>query len=226
MERLAMLGRLSAQMAHDLKNPLTAIKGALQYLKEERRQGRSIDGEGEFLDLMETDVDRLTRLIDKYRRLGSVEPVRTQTDLNGLVGGVLGLQQFASTRVEIRQDLDKNLPNATIDQDLVATALENLIQNALEAMPKGGVLTVRTERIEHSRRPYVAITVADNGEGMDARRREQVFDEFFTTKATGSGLGLTFVRRVAEAHGGDVQLESGEGKGTRVRLRLALASRG
>ena len=99
-------------------------------------------------------------------------------------------------------------------------ALENLVRNALEAMPDGGTLVVRTERAASTDATGVVISVEDAGAGMDARTRERAFDDFYTTKATGSGLGLAFVRRVAEAHGGEVSLTSRVGVGTVVRMRL------
>jgi two-component system sensor histidine kinase HydH len=106
----------------------------------------------------------------------------------------------------------------------VASALENIVRNACEAMPGGGALRVRT-RVDApaAGQTTVVVQVEDTGEGMDARRAEQAFEDFFTTKATGSGLGLAFVRRVALAHGGNVSLASRPGEGTVVELRLPTA---
>jgi signal transduction histidine kinase len=217
MERLATLGRFSAQMAHDLKNPIAAMKGAAQYLKEEHARGQPWDGHGEFLDLLLEQVERLDRVVDTYQRLARVEPLPRPVELGPLVEGVLSLQSFASPgKVSIIRELTPGLPPCAGDADLLANALENLVRNAFEAMPKGGTLTVRTLRDGAG----VAMEVEDTGEGMDARTRERAFDDFFTTKASGSGLGLAFVRRVVEAHGGEVSLTSREGHGTVVRLRL------
>ncbi|QDE66559.1 MULTISPECIES: ATP-binding protein [Myxococcus] len=217
LERLATLGRFSAQMAHDLKNPIAAMKGAAQYLKEEHARGRPWDGHGEFLDLLLEQVERLDRVVDTYQRLARVEPLPKPVDLRRLVEGVLSLQAFASPgKVVIVRELAAGLPPCAGDQDLLANALENLVRNACEAMPQGGTLTVRALRDGAD----VALEVEDTGEGMDARTRERAFDDFFTTKATGSGLGLAFVRRVVEAHGGEVLLTSREGRGTVVRMRL------
>ncbi|NMO22527.1 two-component sensor histidine kinase [Pyxidicoccus fallax] len=217
MERLATLGRFSAQMAHDLKNPIAAMKGAAQYLKEEHSRGRPWDDQGEFLDLLLEQVERLDRVVDTYQRLARVEPLPKPVDLNALAQGVLSLQSFASPgQVRIVRELAPGLPPCSGDEDLLANALENLVRNAFEAMSGGGTLTVRTLRDGAG----VALEVEDTGEGMDARTRERAFDDFFTTKASGSGLGLAFVRRVVEAHGGEVVLTSREGHGTVVRLRL------
>jgi signal transduction histidine kinase len=103
---------------------------------------------------------------------------------------------------------------------MLARVLENLVRNAIEAMPSGGAVTVRTARSSSGGRDGILIAVEDSGHGMDARTKDLALDDFFTTKAHGSGLGLAFVRRVAEAHGGDVLIASTEGRGTVVTVRL------
>jgi signal transduction histidine kinase len=139
--------------------------------------------------------------------------------LNEVVREVLGMQRFAVVPgVTLRADLATDLPSAKMDKDLVATTLENVLRNAYEAMPGGGTVTVRTERIADS--GGVAVSVEDEGEGMDARVLDRASNEFFTTKATGSGLGLSFAERVAQAHGGTLSLTSRAGKGTVVTLSL------
>lgn len=221
MERLAVLGRFSSQMAHDLKNPLAALKGALQFLKEERAQGRSLDAQHEFVQVMLDQVDRLHRVVDDYQRIGRVEPVKRAVDVNALVRAVVALEPFVASGVSIAVELAQDLPSCELDADLISGALENLIRNALEAMPGGGRITVKTERAPQGALPEgVALSVADGGVGMDARRAERAFDDFYTTKPTGSGLGLAFVRRVALAHRGEASLSSRVGTGTEVRLRL------
>jgi signal transduction histidine kinase len=115
-------------------------------------------------------------------------------------------------------DLAPDLSRCEVDGDLLGGALQNVIRNAMEAMPKGGTIVVRTERAKGG---DVVISVEDSGEGMDARKAERALDDFFTTKPQGSGLGLAFVRRVAEAHRGEVTLTSEVGIGTVVRLRLS-----
>ena len=116
-----------------------------------------------------------------------------------------------------------DLPACAADRDLLARALENLMKNAFEAMPDGGALTVTVESLidgERARAQRLVIRIADTGSGMNARTRERIFDDFYTTKATGSGLGLPFVKRVIEAHGGDVTLVSEVGRGSVFTLRL------
>jgi signal transduction histidine kinase len=204
----ATLGRMSEQMAHDLRNPLGIIKGHAQALQIDLEQGKTVKPEA--LAPIIEHVDRMARTIDDYKRIGRVEPQLRETDVNDVVKDAINGGELA------RKDLAPNLPPCMIDVDLLTIAIENVLRNAREAVSGAGAIEVFTHRIEGA----VAITIADDGPGMDPRTRERVFDDFFTTKATGSGLGLAFVRRVMEAHNGQVSLESTVGKGTRVTLQL------
>jgi signal transduction histidine kinase len=209
LTRFATLGRFSAQMAHDLKNPLAAARGAAELLEGEVKSlGR--DDLGHFSTLLVQQLDRLTGIIDRYQRLSRMELERQRVDVNALVEKVLSLQGLAAgSHITLTR---------TLAAELIASALENLVKNAYEAMPNGGTVTVSTGREEQTLR----LSVRDTGQGMDPRTREQVFGLFFTTKAQGSGLGLAFVQQIARAHGGEVHLESKEGHGTLVELRLPL----
>jgi two-component system sensor histidine kinase HydH len=221
--RFAALGKMAAQMAHDLKNPLAALKGAAQFLREEMSQGRSIDSRTDFIDLLVEQIDRLKSAVEKYQRLGRIEAMRAPVQLNELVQSLVTLQEMGnSAQNTVKAELAADLPECPLDRDLVAGALENLLQNAFEATPHASMVTVRTA-LSHTRHAQaVMLSVEDVGIGMSARTRERALDDFYTTKATGSGLGLAFVRRVAEAHGGEVSLTSKEGAGTTVRLFLPL----
>jgi signal transduction histidine kinase len=223
LERFASLGRFSAQMAHDLKNPLAAAKGAAEYLTEEMRRAGGGPNQ-DFAQLVVDQLDRLHAVIDRYQRLSKLEPQLSDLDANQLVTRVLSLQRFATTSaVTIDTKLAEPAPHFPGDGDLLASAIENLVKNAGEAMEKGGTLTVTTALTKDDDEPRLSISVQDTGSGLDARAREQAFELFFTTKATGSGLGLAFVRQVAQAHGGDAVLTSAEGVGTTVTLLLPLA---
>src|SRR5260221_110469 len=205
---------------------LAALKGALQFLKEEQKQGRSLAAHQEFLDLMLDQVERLHRIVDEYQRMGRVEPVCTPGNINDVVRDVLAIQPASVTDgMQVVTELEDALPTCHFDRDLITRAFENLVQNAFEAMPQGGTLAVRTERAPHTA-DTIAVSVTDSGTGMDVRQAEHAFDDFYTTKAQGSGLGLSFVRRVAEAHGGHVALKSDLGKGTTIRIELPVEHRG
>lgn len=224
MERLAVLGRLSAQMSHDLKNPLTALKGAVQFLQTERAEGRSLDAQGEFFELLAKEVDRLARLVERYQQLGRLVPQPRPLDVNELVKRVASLRRMAlPAGVRLDVELASGLPACEADGDLITTALDNLVSNAIEALGRAGRVVLRTAASDEDA-PAVVLSVIDDGRGMDVRQQERAFDEFFTTKAAGSGLGLPFAKRVAEAHGGRIELESREGAGTRVRVVLPCVS--
>lgn len=220
LQAMATLGRLSAQMAHDLRNPLAAIKGGVQFLREEVAQGRPLATQGNLLDLVSQQVERIEQVITGHQRLGRIEPQRRPVDLNALVHQVLAVHPFANASVTVHMHLDEKLPAWSADRDLLACALENLLRNSAEAMPEGGTLVVRTAGQGRSTVKAALITVEDSGCGMDARAAERAFDDFFTTKTTGSGLGLAFVRRILHAHGGKVKLRSKPGRGTTVTLWL------
>lgn len=210
----AVLGRLTRQMAHDLRNPIAGVRGAAEFLRVERERGHSLAAQGEYLDMLVELADRMTRVLEQYQRLGRVEPKPVRVDLAPL------LSRAARTLTrQVTVDVGEGIPTLFADGDLLAIAIENVLRNADEAMGSGDG-HVRIEA--RARGGEVTIAIADSGPGMDARTRERAFDEFFTTKATGSGLGLAFVRRVAEAHGGRASLESVEGEGTRVTLTLPL----
>jgi len=224
VEKLLLLGRFSEQLAHDLRNPLAALKGAVQFLIEERAQGRSLDEQTPFLSLMLEQVARTSSVVESYQRLANVEPLKAPTSLNTLVEGVLELQRFAAyPQITVNARLEPELPACDLDANLLQTTLENLLRNAREAMPNGGAITVETRSMVGSGgAPGVALSVKDDGQGMDARVLERAREQFFTTKAAGSGLGLSFAERVARAHQGRLELSSELGCGTTVQIWMPL----
>jgi len=205
----ALLGRMSRQMAHDLRNPLAAIRGAAEYLQAEHTAGHSFDAQGPYLQLVVDQTDRMARVIEQYQRLGQVEPTLADAEVNALVRAAS--QSFAQ---QVELDLAPELSPCRADAELVTMALENVIRNATDALRTGGVVRVRTAREADG----TIIDIEDDGVGMNARTRDRAFEEFYTTKATGSGIGLSFVKRVVDAHGWRVLLDSREGIGTKVRV--------
>lgn len=221
VEGLTTMGRFSAQMAHDLKNPLAALKGAIQFLVEEVSRGRSVAAQEQLLSLLLQQVDRIHRVAEDYQSLGNLQPRRQLVQLNDTVRAVLALQPFAARGIVVETALDDQLPLCSVDVELVSRAIDNLVRNAVEAMPDGGSVSVRTKALgSQARRRAVQLAVKDTGGGMDARQAERAFDEFYTTKAQGSGLGLAYVRQVVRAHAGRVKIDSNLGQGTLVTLRF------
>jgi signal transduction histidine kinase len=227
VEALARQGRFGAQMAHDLKNPLAALKGGVQYLVEELNRGGSIERQQQVLALLSGQVDRINHVVDEYAQLGHLQPRLAETNLNQVVSKVLALQAFVRSDISLDPQLDGELPTIQADSDLVARALENLVRNSTEAMPRGGTVSVQTAiRRARGRVVGASLAVHDRGAGMDARQSARAIEDFFTTKPHGTGLGLAFTKRVVEAHGGRLTLTSKVGVGTSVTLYFPLNEEG
>jgi signal transduction histidine kinase len=227
VEALARQGRFGAQMAHDLKNPLAALKGAVQYLVEDLNRGGSIERQRQMLTLLSGQVDRINHVVDEYAQLGHLQPRLAETNLNQLVSKVLALQAFVRSDIALEPQLDADLPIIQADSDLVTRALENLVRNSTEAMPRGGTVSVQTAiRRARGRVVGASLAVHDCGAGMDARQSARAFEDFFTTKPHGTGLGLAFTKRVVEAHGGRLTLSSKVGVGTSVTLHFPINEEG
>lgn len=210
---LAVLGRFAAQMTHDLRTPLTALLGAVDVLEDAdddatRREFASLAGE---------QARRIARMVDRYDRLARIELRRTTVSPSAVATRIARLHEGSGARVTVTITGDATVE---ADGDLLESALENVVRNAVEAAPEGEVRIAVSAGPED---PEVIFAVQDRGPGIPARVLERVFDDFYTTKASGSGLGLPFARRVLSAHGGDVEIASAEGEGTIVTLRLPRA---
>lgn len=207
-QRLTVLGRFSAQMAHDIKGPLTALLGGVQVLEDAADEATR----KELLALVSEQAKRVTAIVDRYDRMGRIEPRKTTVRVNDVALRVARAHGVADLA------LAADDPECEADPELVESALENVVRNAVEAAGEAGAVRIETERDDAGH--AIVIRVVDRGPGMDARQLERAFEDFFTTKPGGSGLGLPFVRRVLAAHGGDVAIRSERGDGTTVELRL------
>jgi len=218
---LAALGRMAAQVAHELRNPLGGLKLFAEYL--EHRLGKAGDVEGaEVAGKINREVDHMTDLvreISQFGRPGSLR--RIPTGLNGLLESCLSLAQarVAGNEVHVALQLDPGLPPAALDPREIRKVFLNLIVNALEAMEVGGTLTLRTRQAEQG---FLEAAVEDTGCGMSEETRTRAFDLFFTTKDSGTGLGMAIARTVVEQHGGRLDIRSQLGRGTQVRVLLPL----
>jgi signal transduction histidine kinase len=217
-QRLVVLGRFSAQMAHDLRSPLSALLGAVQVLEGvPASDGATRD---EFLGLAVAQAKRISAIVDRYDRMGRIELRPTLVRVNEIARAVARAHALPEDALR----LDASDPECEADRDLLESAVENVVRNAVEAT-KTKTKTSGEVRIETTRdATALVVSVVDTGEGMDARQRERAFEDFFTTKESGSGLGLAFVKRVIEAHGGGVALKSEKGTGTTVELRVPVGS--
>ena len=219
-ERIDSIMNLAAGVAHEIGNPLNAIGIHLQLL---RRRLADLGSAGakvnESIDIVESEVRRLDGIVRNF--LGAVRPAvpdLADTQLLEVVAGALALlkDQMAELGVRAVVEVSDELPLVLADHGQVKQALFNVIKNALEAMDRGGQITVRARSDDE----WVVLEVADTGVGISADKLTRVFDAYYTTKADGNGLGLLIVLRILRAHGGRVDVASAAGKGTTVTLRF------
>ena len=217
--QLMTLGLFAQQMSHDLRNPLAALKGTVQLLQGELGRAQPLPQYAGDLERMAWQIGRIERLVTEYDRLGRVEAHPTRRALNDLVARAAATLGGSGPGRPLSQDLATDLPLLELDEDLVAAAVENAVRNAREALGDSGEVRVSTHlRLARGASPHVELVVEDTGIGMDARVVERAFEPFFTTKSGGTGLGLPFIRRVMEAHGGTARLRSQPQAGTRLEL--------
>ncbi len=219
-EQLAAVGELSAVIAHEVRNPLAIIKNAASGL---RRTAPDSDDHVTLLGILDEETQRLHRLVDDL--LAYTRPVSLEAnpiDLVGLVHEAVehGRDGASAAHVEVVLELDQAPPELRGDADLLHHALVNIVDNALQAMPAGGTLTVEARPAALGDQAAVALAFRDTGEGMDSLVREKARAPFFTTRPSGTGLGLAMVDRVVRTHGGSVEIESRHGIGTVVTVIL------
>ncbi|MBI3270602.1 MAG: hypothetical protein HYZ53_16470 [Planctomycetes bacterium] len=244
--RLALLGELAAVVAHEVRNPLSSIKGALQFVEEEQRAALRAAAETatgadagaaaaadararklrDFFAIMFEEIERLAGLVDDLQRLARpMEAQRRPVALNDLVLRTLALLSEGLLRgTAIRQELDPALATVHADPELLRQALINLVKNAVEAQPGGGEIRVATRARGGPPAAEVELEVADRGPGIADEDLPRLQEPFFTTKRGGSGLGLAIVKRVADAHQGRLEVFSRPGEGSRFLLRLPVGS--
>ncbi len=215
-EKMASLGEGSAVLAHELKNPLGIIRGSAEILLKNQDPA----GNAEVLHFILDETDRLTALVEEFMQFARIAPPqKTYTDLNELVQSVAFLwesRRKSAVPLTIHFRLDLPAGKVLLDSRQVYQILLNLFSNAEEAMPLGGELLLATGTDESSGMAWASIQ--DTGKGIPEKDLPRVLDRFFTTKESGLGLGLAIAKKVMEAHGGSIRIESTPGKGTRVTL--------
>ncbi len=217
-KRLASLGSLAAGVAHEIRNPLSSVKGFATYFREKLKDSPQ---DRDTATTMIQEVERLDRVIGQLLEFArpstlKIKPVRV-TDL--IRHSLKLIEGDARTKgVEVKADLPANLPQALMDADRMNQVLLNLYLNAIQAMDGGGVLQVTVSRDDS--RKLTTITVSDNGRGIEAADQERIFDPYFTTKSDGTGLGLAIVHKILDAHGGSIKVRSQKGAGTTVTMTL------
>jgi signal transduction histidine kinase len=215
------LAELAGSLAHEIKNPLSVIHMNTDLLCEELEespwpgQRRAIAK----VDMIRQQCNRLENLLRDFLRFARMHDLEmTPGSLNDNIESVLRLYQAQAKKTGVRlvTYLDPNLPNIKLHSDSLQAALLNLVKNALEAMPDGGELLVQTYTVPGG----VAMDIIDNGCGMDEITAMRMFEPFYSTKHEGSGLGLPTARKIIEAHGGRISVQSEVGRGTKFVLEF------
>jgi PAS domain S-box-containing protein len=226
-ERLAVIGAMSARLAHEIRNPLSSITLNIDLLGDEiqtlGRQRAGADEEARsLLRSIDSEVRRIQRVAEDYLQFARMpKPRRTRISLNDTIAQGISFMDslFAATGVTVETDLDHSLPPIDGDEGQLWQAVLNIVRNAIEAMPNGGTLTLRTSRT----RTGIALTISDTGKGMPEEELQQIFKPFFSTKPSGTGLGLPLVQQVVAEHGGTVRCDSTPGQGTTFIIELPCA---
>jgi len=221
LEKLATTGELATMVGHDLRNPLQAIENAAYYLNNELSRLPSpipIPQKAmEMLQVLNDSVDYADKIIRDLKDFASTKkPILEKTDINAIVKSALS-QVGARKNVELITELD-HLPKIEVDIDMIKRVFLNLAINGIQAMEKGGTITVSTKKTNG----FVEASFKDTGVGISKENMEKIFTPFFTTRAKGMGMGLPICKKFVEAHGGSIQVESEEGKGSTFTVKLPI----
>ena len=222
-ERLAAWRDAARWVVHEIKNPLFPIRLSIEnlqraYRSRDTRTARFGEIFVQCTDIVIEEVERLQRLVDEFDQFARMRPPeRELADLNQIVQNVVNLYTESVDNIRIEGSLALNLPPLSLDSEQIAQALGNLIKNAIEAMPDGGTLKVSTQSVSERK---IQIKIQDTGIGMSPETRAQIFEPYYTTKETGTGLGMAIVQRIITDHDGEIFVESKEGDGTAVSIDL------
>jgi signal transduction histidine kinase len=218
MDRLASLGRMSAGIAHEVRNPLTGVSLLLDELHD-RLLGKETDQQ--LIRRALGEIERLESLVNEMLHFSSVPtPKLAYGTIDKVIFDSLFLIRKQCQRQKIRliENIEENLPEIMLDSDRLKQVLINLLNNALDAMPDGGELRIEVEKIGEK----IAIRVVDNGIGISTDKLPLIFEPFFTSKGQGTGLGLAISYNIISDHGGEIEVESKVGEGTTVLILLPI----
>jgi two-component system, sporulation sensor kinase E len=220
-ERLNALTLLAAGVAHEIGNPLNSLHIHLQLME---RQAHKLDRAAreelkESIDIARSEVNRLDSIVTQFlRAIRPSKPELHPENVNTIVEETLRFftPEIQDRDIIVEQELRSDLPPLQIDRDQMKQAFYNVIKNSLQAMKRRGTLRIHTDRDD----THVLISFIDTGSGMSAENLGRVFEPYFTTKPSGTGLGLLIVRRIVREHGGELSIESSKGKGLTLTIRL------
>ena len=219
-ENLASLTTLAAGVAHEIKNPLGSISIHLQLLQKVLTKMNYTNSKTDkYLNVIKEEVDRLNRIVVDF--LFAVRPMKTELregDINKLISQMMDFVtvEMEQSKILCFLELDENVPKIMMDERLLKQAMLNLVKNAQAAMPQGGVLTIATNFADNE----IRISICDTGMGISVENLAKIFEPYFTTKETGTGLGLTLVYRIVREHQGEIAVDSAPDTGTEFKIIL------
>ncbi len=220
MDRLATLGELSAGIAHEIRNPLAGIKSSAQVLEESFSPG---DFRAQLASRIVKEIDRSNELLKRFFNFARPsKPMQDWHNVEMILDGVYLLMapRFKKKNISFKKDFAENLPQVYVDESQIEQVILNLFLNAVDAMPEGGSISVKTSLknihdplTDKIRERQIVVTVADSGRGIPPEKIEKIFNPFYTSKNDGVGLGLSISTRLLEENGGRITVESELGKG-------------
>ncbi len=220
-ERLAFIGTLAGGLAHEIKNPLSTLNINLQLLQEELE---SMTGENSKrvyrkTQVLQKEVQRLEQILNDFLRFARGQKLELKDhDINEILDEVADFvtPEIKQKNILILKSYDADLPQCHLDSNLIKQAILNIIINAEQAMENGGELMIRTSKDKK----YIQIDITDTGPGIPKDIIDKIFQVYFSTKKTGTGLGLPTAKRIIEDHRGTISVQSEEGKGTNFSIKL------
>jgi two-component system, sporulation sensor kinase E len=220
-ERFNALTQLAAGVAHEIGNPLNSLHIHLQLMERNvhKLQGPAREELQESIDIARSEINRLDSIVSQF--LKAIRPSKPQLHPENVNTIVDEAVRFFAAEIEdrdivVEQELRSDLPPLELDRDQMKQVFYNVIKNSFEAMKRRGILHIRTDLDA----THVKISFTDTGGGMSAENLSHIFEPYFTTKDSGTGLGLLIVRRIVREHGGEMAIESNEGKGLTLTIRL------
>ena len=219
-KRLASLGKLSAGIAHEIRNPLSSIRGLAQFVYSSFKKN---DARKEDLDTIIQEVDRLNLLIVQVLDFAKIKKLNlSQFSINELVVKIVEFLklEIKNKKIDFHLSLSQEIPSICADENQVRQIIMNVVINAIQAIKINGKIKITTENSKLKEKPAIKLIIEDNGIGIPESELSQIFDPFFTKKDKGTGLGLSIVYKLVENHQGEIKVESTEGKGTKFMIFL------